>query len=222
MKEELEQRLIELVDEGQRLVSSLPRDKYGPQYWVQEGRIAEYQKWLGSTANLLILVDQSNGVFASECDKLMNDKDHNSGISSRIVQKMHGLLTSAQEEWKRGLLRKVEYLVTAEAFDDFLDHASVYHKGNKKTESSVLASAVLEDTIKKIANKNNIDSKGKSLDPLIDELVKNEVITPVKAKRIKGFAAVRNHALHAEWEEFDIKDVGQLISGVRELIDSYL
>ena len=48
----------------------------------------------------------------------------------------------------------------------------------------------------------------KSLDPLIDELVKNEVITPVKAKRIKGFAAVRNHALHAEWEEFDIKDVG--------------
>jgi hypothetical protein len=159
MKEELEQRLIELVDEGQRLVSSLPRDKYGHQYWVQEGRIAEYQKWLGSTANLLILVDQSNGVFASECDKLMNDKDHNSGISSRIVQKMHGLLTSAQEEWKRGLLRKVEYLVTAEAFDDFLDHASVYHKGNKKTESSVLASAVLEDTIKKIANKNNIDSK---------------------------------------------------------------
>jgi hypothetical protein len=222
MKEELEQRLTELELEGKRLIASLPRDEDGPTYWVEDRRIAEYQKWLGSTSNLLNIIDRPNGTFVTECEKLMNDKDHSNGISSRIVQKMYGFLASAQEEWKKGLLRKIEHIVIAEAFDDFLDHANIYHKGNKKIESSVLASAVLEDTLKKIAQKNNVDPKGKSLEPLIDEFVKSGIITPVKAKRIKGFAAVRNHALHAEWDEFDIKDIGQLISGVRELIDNYL
>ncbi len=222
MKEEFEQRLAELVSEGQALISSLPRDEYGPSYWVPEERIAKYQKWLGSTTNLLKLIDLPNGTFVTECDRLMNEKDNNSGIATRIFQKMHGLLGSAEDEWKRGFLRKIEYIVIAEAFDDFLDHASIYHKGNKKIESSVLASTVLEDTVKKIAKKNNIDPKGKSLEPLIDDLVKEGIITPVKAKRIKGFAGVRNHALHAEWDDFDIKDVGQLISGVRELIDNFL
>ncbi len=48
------------------------------------------------------------------------------------------------------------------------------------------------------------------------------IFTLVKAKRIKGFARVRNHALHAEWNKFDIKDVGELISGTREIIDNFL
>jgi len=222
MKEEFEQRLSELVHEGQKLITSLPRYERGPEYWVPEERIAEYQKWLGSTANLLRLIDQPNGTFKTVCDTLMSENDKESGIPSRIIQKMQGILASAQDEWNKGLLRKIEHIIIAEAFDDFLDHANIYHKGNKKIESAVLASTVLEDTIKKIAQKNNLDPKGKSLEPLIDELVKEDIITTVKAKRIKGFASVRNHALHAEWDEFDIKDVGQLISGVRELIDNFL
>lgn len=221
MKEEFELRLTELVLEGEKLVNNLPKDRDGLQYYVPDARTTEYQKWLGSTINLLKLIDQPNGTFVKESNRLF-EENTTSCIQSHTVQKMYGILASAQDEWKRGLLRKIEHIVIAEAFDDFLDHASIYHKGNKKLESSVLASAVLEDTIKKIAQKNNVDPKGKSLEPLIDELVKEGIVTTVKAKRIKGFAGVRNHALHAEWDEFDIKDVGQLISGVRELIDNFL
>ena len=61
-----------------------------------------------------------------------------------------------------------------------------------------------------------------SLEPLIDELVKQNIFTPVKAKRVKSFAGVRNHASHAEWDDFDIRDVGELINGTRELIDTFL
>ena len=85
-----------------------------------------------------------------------------------------------------------------------------------------MARAVLEDTVKRIARKNDIESKGKSLEPLINEIIKAGIFTPVKGKRIKGFSGVRNRALHAEWDDFDIKDVGELISGVRELLDTYL
>ena len=138
------------------------------------------------------------------------------------VQKIFGLLLAVKDEWDRGLLRKIEYLIVAETFDDFLDYASHYHKGNKKVESSILACVVLEDTLKKIAKKNGISTKGISLEPLIDNLSKAGILTSVKAKRAKGFSGVRNHALHAEWDLFDIKDVGELISGTRELIENFL
>lgn len=222
MKEDFEKRFSELLTVGEKLVNSLPSDEHGPRNWVQPHRIAEYQQWLSSVANLMHLVAPRDSTFIVECDRTMNDDALKHGVPARVVQKMHGLLKSADEEWKRGLLRKIEYIVAAETFDDFLDHAASYHKGNKKIESSVLASAVLEDTIKRIGRKNEINPQGLSLEPLIDELIKKDVFTPVKGKRVKGFAGVRNHALHAEWDQFDIKDVGGLIKGVRELIEQFL
>jgi hypothetical protein len=35
-------------------------------------------------------------------------------------------------------------------------------------------------------------------------------------------AGVRNGALHAKWEDFEISDVGKLITATRELIENYL
>ena len=218
-----EQRFNELLTEGQQLIASIPRGDDGDiYYWVPDEQIASYQRWIGSTINLIRIVDQPNGTFSSECGRLQNDDENKTGIAVRIIQKLYGLLAATKDEWQRGLLRKIEHIVVAEAFDDFLDHASFYHKGNKKTESSILASAVLEDTVKRIARKHAIETKGMSMEPLIDELVKNAVFTPVKAKRVKGFAGVRNHSLHAEWDAFDIHDVGELINGTRELIDTFL
>jgi uncharacterized protein YutE (UPF0331/DUF86 family) len=132
------------------------------------------------------------------------------------------LLNSAYDEWQYGLLKDIQYIVAAETFDDFLDHAASYHKSNKVIESSVLASSVLEDTIKKIANRNGLQGEGKSLEPLIDELARENVFTAVKAKRVKSYAGVRNHALHAEWDKIDIRDVGEMIRGIRELVENYL
>lgn len=222
MKETIDQRFKDLIQEADRLIKAIPWYEGEPRYWVEDHQIAEYQKWLGSSANLLKLVTTSDSLFARESNKILGDQDAKIGISYRMVQKMYGLLLSAQDEWALGLLRKIEYMVVAEAFDDFLDHATYYHKGNKKKESSILASAVLEDTVKKIAKKNSLETKGVSLEPLIDNLVKANIFTPVKAKRIKGYAGVRNHALHAEWDDFDIRDVGELIKGTRELIDEFL
>jgi len=105
---------------------------------------------------------------------------------------------------------------------NYFRHASTYHKAGKKIESAVLASAVFEDTIRKISQKNDFSEKGKSLETIIDELTKMNIFTPVKAKRIKGYSAIRNKALHAQWDDFDIRDVGELIKGTRELIETYL
>ena len=235
MKGKITDRFSTLIGEGQTLLSAIPplvipTDGHGTMKRipgevacsVNALRIPEYQQWLSSVSNLIHNVAGPDSYFCKECDRLMTGEGAKHSISSLVVQKMFGLLNAAKQEWDHGLLAGIEYIIAGTTFDNFLDHAAKYHRENNKNEASVLASAVLEDTVKKIAQKNGIETSGKTLDPLVDELVKANVFTPVKGKRVKAYAGVRNHALHADWDKFDISDVGQLIEGTRQLIENYL
>ena len=222
MKEKITKRFEELLDQGESLSKQVPLDSNSkPYYWIPAVSIAQYQAWVFSTANLLKQVSLKDSPYQSEVNRLLAHENMAGGVPSDIVFKMLGLLHSAYQEWVRDFLSKLEYVIVAETFDEFLDHAKSYHAANKKIEASVLVSAVFEDTINRIANKNSIDSK-KTLDPLIDALKSNGILTAVKAKRAKAYSGVRNKALHAEWDEFDVKDVGEMIKGVEEIIEEYL
>ena len=219
---DLQQRCEELITKGLQLVAQIRYFKGSPHYWYRDEEIADIQSWIASVGNYFRLTASPDTYFYQECNRILEDPDLRRGVPFHIVQKLLGLLQSIKTEIERGLLKKAEYLFIATTFDDFLDHASTYHKGGKKIESAVLASAVFEDTIRKISQKNELSEKGKSLETIIDELTEKNIFTPVKAKRIKGYSAIRNKALHAQWDDFDIRDVGELIKGTRELIETYL
>jgi uncharacterized protein YutE (UPF0331/DUF86 family) len=57
---------------------------------------------------------------------------------------------------------------------------------------------------------------------LIDALRVAGVLSPVKANRCEAAAGLRNKALHAKWDKYDLKDVGSVIRTTRELIDDFL
>lgn len=217
MKETIDSRFKELMQQGTIFSVNLGEDD-----WVEGNRIPLYQSWLSSATNLIQIVAPKQSYHYTEADRLMKHDQLSHGIPSIVFNRMLGLLNSAHSEWDKGILREMEFIVAAETFDDFLDHASIYHKGGKKVESAILASSVLEDTIKKIANRSNLQTKGISLDPLIEQLITSNVFNTVKGKRIKAYVGIRNKAMHAEWDEFDIKDVGEMIKGLRELIENYL
>ncbi|MBI5178585.1 MAG: hypothetical protein HZA04_04940 [Nitrospinae bacterium] len=213
-------RIESLLAEGSTLIANGCDGSNG--YWIKPDLISQTYSWISSVANSIQFITPQNNFYIDELKRLMANENLKNGIPFEIVQKLHGLLNSLKEEASRGMVRKLEYIVIATTLDDFLDHAESFHKANKPREAGVLAAIVLEDTVKKIASKNDLSPSGKTLDPIIDELVKIGVFTPVKAKRVKAYAGVRNGALHAEWDKFDNKDAGELISGVRELIEHFL
>ena len=185
--------------------------------------LPEYQAWLSSTSTLINLVTTDTSPVRNELNHVLNSKDRKyDGIPTHVIQKLYGMLNSVHYDWTNGFLRQIEYIIAAETFDDFLDHAEKYHKGNRKKESSVLASSVLEDSIKKICQKHSIDSKGKGLDELIDTLAARNIFNRVKSKRLKSCAEIRNKASHAEWDEFKIEDVGKMLKDIRDLVENYL
>lgn len=216
-------RIDALIERGGKLLAQRGHTAdYGPDHWVDERLIPEVQAWMTSSANLVTLLSLPGSYFRDELSRITTNDQLKGGAPWALLQKTQGLLLSLKEEAAHGLLRKIEDVVIATAFDDFLDHSAAFHKSNKPREAGVLAAIVLEDTIKRIATKNNVDPAGRSLEQLVDELTKAKVFTPVKTKRIKAYAGVRNPALHAEWDKFDIRDAGELINGTRELIEMFL
>lgn len=214
------QQLLERIDELKKEGNGIAYPSNDEDYWVLN--VVKAQAWMASAANSVMQVAPFGSFFRAEMDRLTTDPELSNGIPLRVLQKVLGLLESVQVEARNGLLARLEYQVFATAFDDFLDHASSFHKSGKEKESAILVSVVLEDTLKRIATKNGIEPTGLSLEPLIDELVRKGVFTSVKAKRMKSYSGIRNSALHAEWDKFDLKDVGNVIEGVRELLEDYL
>ena len=219
MNVDLQARSEELLARGRELSKRIRLYEGKPNFWHRDEDIPELQAWIGSTANFFRLIATPDTYFHQECTRVIEDKQLSGGVPHHTIQKLTGLLQSAAEEMKAGLMRKAEYVFVSITFDDFLDHASEYHKAGKKLESSVLASAVFEDAVRKLAQKHGISESGRSVETLIDELMKSGALTSVKAKRVKGFGGVRNKAFHAQWDEFDIRDVGELINGTRELVE---
>ncbi|MFD2328978.1 hypothetical protein ACFSR7_06920 [Cohnella sp. GCM10020058] len=218
MKELIEQRFKDLLEEGEHLAAIIDTHEN----FVPRGSVHSFQAWLASCCNLIQMLAPRDSFHYRESNNLMEHDLMKNGIHTVVYAKVLGLFASTYIEWTKGTLGQIEYIVAAETFDDFLDHSFNYHKANKKIEAAILASTVLEDTLKKVAIKNNLQFKGISLEPLIDSLIVAGVFTQVKGKRIKACAGTRNKALHAEWDEFDIKDVGEMIKGIREVIESYL
>lgn len=216
MQEHVLKRIDELLNQGNAILGSYRDDDY----WIKE--ISQAQAWITSAANAILQIAPPKSFYHAEMDRLATHENLKGGIPLTVFEKVVGVLRSVRDEANSGLLAKLEYQVFATAFDDFLDHAAAFHRSGKVKEAAILVSAVLEDTVKRIAQKNGVGSSGASLEPLIDQLVHAEVFTTVKAKRIKSYAGVRNSALHAEWDKLDLKDIGQAIEGVRELLDDYL
>lgn len=220
MTPDFQARCEELLSRGRGLLSSIGHSAYGVNYWFDERSIPQAQAWIGSVANFFRLSATPDTYFMQEVNRIVEDPELKGGVPVHSIQKLAGLLESIAEEMKHGLLRKAEYIFVATTFDDFLDHASEFHRSGKVIESAVLCSAVFEDSVRKLAEKVAVQQAGVALDAVIDALAKQGATTPIKAKRWKSFAGIRNSALHAQWDGIDLRDIGQMIDGTREIIES--
>lgn len=81
---------------------------------------------------------------------------------------------------------------------------------------------MFEDTIRRICRVLSIPENGVALDTLITELVKQDALTALKAKRARAAAGLRTSAAHARWEEIELADVPPVIELTRELIAGHL
>jgi hypothetical protein len=156
-------------------------------------------------------------------------------LMPRIEQVQWGVanLKALKDDFENGFLGNLLLKIEAELAADYMGQAeSLLIEGQMgkfdHVPAAVLAGSVLEKTLRTLCNQQDppistIKSNGepKTLDPLINDLKKTGIYNEAKAKQLRAWAAIRNHAAHGEFEQFNRKDVEDMLRGIQNFLSEY-
>lgn len=211
-----------LIKQGKELYTTIGSFQGSKNNYFSESYKIQAHEWQYSSSAFLKHLTPEGSYLNKQIENIISLSSNSPDASANVHRRLLALLKTTLTELTEGRLSSWQYTITAQDFDEFLKYAELFHKNGKVMESSVIASAVLEDTIKTIAKKSGgIEASG-ALDSIIQNLTVAGIFTSVRRSRVQSLAAIRNKAFHAEWEELDLKIVGSFIKDIRDLIDEYL
>ena len=174
----------------------------------------EWHVWATSALNILEFAFGKGSTHHRELKKIV---DRFSGYVVSVLN-ANAVLLAALNDIDAGVVGSLEKRLSGEIFADFLTLAKNALGEGQKDVAAVLASAALEDTLKKFALLNGLDVEGKTLDNVIGAL-KGAGHFSGAAKGIVGaMPKIRNHAMHAEWDQIKDHDVASLIGFTEQFL----
>ncbi|TGK82978.1 hypothetical protein EHQ24_08115 [Leptospira noumeaensis] len=151
-------------------------------------------------------------------NKVANSKYDENSKYSVLFQSTLGYITNLEKEINDEMILSLEIKISGELFSDFIYMAKESMETGHKDVAVVLASASLEDSLKKLAEYKNINVEGKEMSDIVNILKSNEVLSGPQLKVIQSFVKIRNKAFHAEWNKIDTPEVKSLIAFLDEFI----
>ncbi len=133
------------------------------------------------------------------------------------------ILRAVKEDIEGGYLQKVETLVSAEVFSDFLDMAEHLLDNGYKDPAASLIGAVLEDSLRRMCSSNIIIVKSDdNISSLNKKLADNNVYNRLQQREIEVWNKLRDYADHGHFDEYKMDGVKVMLGGVRQFISNYL
>lgn len=139
-------------------------------------------------------------------------------------------LQAVKNDFDEGLLDDLGASIERAIAGDYMGQAEQLINEGQSGEydhvpAAVLAGAVLEKALRSLCERRNPpiptalpDGKLKTLSVYIDDLKKAGVYNETKAKQLRAWASVRNHAAHGEFDEFDRKQVQEMLTGIQNFL----
>lgn len=133
------------------------------------------------------------------------------------------ILRSAKEDIEGGYLQKIEALVSAKVFSDFLDMAEHLLANSYKDPAASLTGAVLEDGLRRICGSNNLTVKSDdNISSLNQKLADKTVYNRLQQREIEVWNKLRDYADHGHFEEYSSEKVKDMLEGVRKFLANHL
>jgi hypothetical protein len=211
MQEKFLERIKQLLEKAEKVKATHKSDFRGASTYDE----AIFVEWKSNVENLILLVAGKDSVYYK------NFIEYTSDIDS--VDRGIGVLRALKEDLEKGFLTSVRDLVIAEVFTDFLDMAEhLLEKGYKDPAASLIG-AVLEDGLRKIAQKHNVTVKhNDDISSLNTRLANKEIYTRLIQKQIQVWKDIRNSADHGKFNEYNSDQVRLMLEGVRKFLAEYL
>jgi len=133
------------------------------------------------------------------------------------------ILRAAREDIAGGYLQKVETLVSASVFNDFLEMAEHLLDNGYKDPAASLIGAVLEDGLRRMCVTNTLPVKsGDNISSLNQKLADNEVYNRLQQREIEVWNKLRDCADHGRFDQYESDNVKDMLAGVQKFLSNYL
>lgn len=143
-----------------------------------------------------------------------------------IIPILAGALKALRADYAAGHLRRVEQLVQADLFADFLEMAQHLLDQGYKDAAAVLVGGLLEEQLRKLCIKNGISAatggRPKKADSMNADLAGAGVYNKLDQKSVTAWLDLRNKAAHGQYVEYTADQVGVLLQGVRDFAMRHL
>lgn len=216
IKEKLLGRIEQLLEKAEKVKAT---DKPNPPHIMGFPTLNEdaFLEWKTNSEQLIVLATGKNSVY-----HINFIQDVKRGYKKEVDCGV-GVLRALKEDLDLGYLTNIQNLVVAEIFEDFLSMAEYLLGLGYYIPAASLVGGVLEDSMRKLCDKNNISYPDKTkINNLNTDLVKAGIFNSLVAKEIIAKADIRNNADHGHYDKFNDDDVRDMTKWVRRFIIDYL
>ena len=176
-----------------------------------------WQRWATSCQNLIKAVFGDNSPHYENFIKSMQEC-HGHTFE---VDVLRGVFASAKDDFDGGYVFNVELMVSGEVFGDFVMLAKQALSEGYKGVAAVLASAALEDALKRYATTSGLNVDGKSMTEVVNALKSQGMVAGAQKSLLDSMPKIRNYAMHADWDKISEPDVNSIIGFVEQFLLSH-
>jgi len=175
---------------------------------------AGWQQWATSTLSLV------KAVFGETSPHYANLQKAYAGCRGYDyeVDAIKGVFRSAKDDFDGGYLFSFEVAISGEIFGDFVALAKAALQDGSKDVAAVLASAALEDALKRFASANGLDVQNKSMQDIVNALKSKGLVSGAQKSLLDTMPKLRDFAMHANWEKISPQDVGSVLGFVEHFL----
>lgn len=217
-QEIIKENFYKLLDEGQKILQNAGWDGREIHRHPPE---TDYLRFRTEALNLIRRACGENSDHYRELRRIAEAKD--SANNSYYFMHCVGILEAAKRDFEAGLLFDMHALITAEVLGDFIAQAETLLKSGYHVPAASLSGGVLEDTLRKLCDKNGIPIPDSTkIDHLNADLARANVYDKLIQKRITAIADIRNNADHGHFDKFRKDDVEDMVKWIRAFVADYL
>jgi hypothetical protein len=213
----LDRRFEELLGVGSQILSSR---RPPPPNVIGDDRV-DFERsleWATSASQFLSTVFGKDSEYYQRFQSGFKHAGYFSDLAKGLA-----VVKAAWNDYSKGYLTEVRTMIRAEVFDDLLEQGQHLFEQGYYLPAAVLAGGVLEETLRKLCERNGIVLSSKpKLDGMNTELAKKGVYNTLLQKRITWLADIRNKAAHGQLTEFSSSDVDTMLRQVREFVTDFL
>jgi len=177
--------------------------------------------WAGNVLTMVSSLRGPNDFQVKNLENIIADFSKHLRYGDLFIQKVLGILKAVKSDFEGGYLVDIRMQLRGEVEADFLSQAQRLIENKLKDPAAMLVGAVLEDALRQLCHKYGIP-EGNNIESMNKSLRKVGAYGLPQQQQITAWAAIRNKADHARFNEYDLSQVTLMHQGVSDFIVKYL